>query len=57
MDSYTIYRQWCIDHGQVPPSREWWDMACNQRRRTIPIDDVNWEIENERREGWTHDTI
>ena len=24
-DAYEIYFQWCRDHGEPVPSREWWD--------------------------------
>jgi hypothetical protein len=57
IDTYDIYAQWCFEHNRVPPSREWWDKACGQRRTTLPIEDVAWDIENERREGWANDAV
>lgn len=56
-DGYSIYRQWCIDHHQAPPTREWWDHACSQPRTHIArrLTDDEFDDEVERREGWSYD--
>ena len=53
MSTYEIFRQWCIDHDKIPPSRKWWEMAVGP----VAIDDVQFDIETERREGWGYDSI
>ena len=54
-DTYTIYSQWCRDRGQPAPTREWWDKACTQLRHPPAlVDDTSFDIETERREGWTY---
>lgn len=56
MDSYTIYCQWCLDHGRRAPTREWWDMACAQPRQPQrKLSDTEFDVETERREGYAYD--
>ena len=54
-DAYTIYCQWQLDRGQPIPSRKWWAMACSRPKgaRAQAITDTQWDVDNERREGWT----
>ena len=56
MDTYTIYRQWCLDHHRTPPTREWWDTACARNAVPTPkLDDITFDITTEQREGWAYD--
>lgn len=32
MTGYEIYSAWCLERGQVPPTKEWWDKACGDRK-------------------------
>lgn len=58
MDSYEIYRQWCLDHNRTPPTREWWDSACAKPRKVGGLAYISFEpdfdLETEQREGWTY---
>jgi hypothetical protein len=66
-DTYTIYCDWCRDHNRTPPTREWWNKAC-EATTPIPITDIlsdeqvrklifddQADIDTERREGWAYD--
>jgi hypothetical protein len=53
---YDRYCQWCAEHGQAPPTREWWAKAAAQPRRVRPQSDEDFDRETERQEGWTHDS-
>lgn len=55
MTGYEIYTQWCKDHGQEPPSKEWWDAACAKPSDWRTRDADQREIDRERREGWAYD--
>jgi len=52
--AYEIYCQWCRDHGRNPPTRTWW----NEHNRLVidftPDPTLDFDIETERREGWTY---
>ncbi len=53
-DSYTIYRDWCVATGRVPPTREWWDWACALPRRPDTRTPDQREIDRERDSGWCY---
>ena len=50
-DTYEVYCQWCRDHNHTPTTREWWDAAIRQPRKTI-VFEPDFDFETERREGW-----
>jgi hypothetical protein len=52
MTGYEIYVEWCRDHQRKPPSKAWWDKACAQPK-TI-VFEPDFDIDTERREGWTY---
>jgi hypothetical protein len=55
-DAYVWYCEWCRDHGQAAPTREWWDRAVAQPRKVRPPQsDIDFDRETERREGWAYD--
>lgn len=53
IDSYELYFQWCIDHGHIPPTREWWDKAVAQVK--VAYFEPDFDLDTERREGWAYD--
>lgn len=61
IDTYAIYCQWCKDHHQTPPTREWWDQSIAKALHA-PTDRVidfqsefEFDVATERREGWGYD--
>jgi len=57
-DGYTIYRDWCLEHHRMPPTRAWWDHWSPQWRKSPParvLSEDEFDIETEQREGWTYD--
>lgn len=53
-DTYTLYCEWCRDHHQPAPTREWWNRACAVPRHP-PAKSNTFDIETEQREGWAYD--
>lgn len=61
IDTYSIYCQWCKDHHQTPPTREWWNKSVSQPRPNVAIidfqSDFEFDVETERREGYAYDNL
>lgn len=55
IDTFTIYSQWCLDTGRIPPTREWWNNACAQRKPVQRTSDFDFDVETEQREGWGYE--
>lgn len=55
IDAYTVYCAHQRERGQPAPTREWWNLACAKALASKPLDDTQFDIETERREGWGYD--
>lgn len=55
IDAYAIYCQWQLARGMPAPTREWWDMACAKRQPQPRLDDFEFDIAIEQREGYAYD--
>lgn len=57
MDAYAIYIAWWKQHYgyECPITREAWDQWCRQPNATLrQLDDTQFDIDTERREGWSY---
>jgi hypothetical protein len=56
MTAYAIFRQWCLDHGQVPCTEDFFHKATPHYALDEPDFRADQrEIDRERREGWAYD--